>query len=219
MARAACSFFECALTSSMEIRPPGPVPWTCAISTPISRARRRVDGAAGTGSSVDVSVGVGAGGASSTTGATACGIGVGAGSTAGTGAGGASSATGAAAVSTARMGCPTAMVSPCWTRISVTVPSTEEGTSMTALSVSSSMTVWSSARRSPTSTRMRITSPLSMFSPKSGSANCTGIAWSKLTGKWDWVLLDRYLGLSWLGRRRRIRSVPRVPARSRLLGR
>ena len=205
----------------MEIRPPGPVPWTCAISTPISRARRRVDGAAGTGSSVDVSVGVGAGGASSTTGATACGIGVGAGSTAGTGAGGASSATGAAAaaVSTARMGCPTAMVSPCWTRISVTVPSTEEGTSMTALSVSSSMTVWSSARRSPTSTRMRITSPLSMFSPKSGSANCTGIAWSKLTGKWDWVLLDRYLGLSWLGRRRRIRSVPRVPARSRLLGR
>ena len=48
----------------MEIRPPGPVPWICAISTPISRARRRVDGAAGTGSSVDVSVGVGAGGAS-----------------------------------------------------------------------------------------------------------------------------------------------------------
>ena len=150
-ARAACSFFECALTSSIEILPPGPEPWTCAISTPISRARRRVDGAAGTGPSV----GAGAGGASSTTGTAACscGIGAGAGSSAGAGAGGASSTAGdvsstaeTSAASTSRMGCPTAMVSPCWTRISVTVPSMEEGTSMTALSVSSSITVWSSAR-------------------------------------------------------------------------
>ena len=35
------------------------MPWTCAISTPISRAKRRVDGAAGTGPSVEIGAGGG----------------------------------------------------------------------------------------------------------------------------------------------------------------
>ena len=35
------------LTSSCVMRPPGPVPGTCETSTPISRANRRTDGAAG----------------------------------------------------------------------------------------------------------------------------------------------------------------------------
>ena len=35
------------LTSSCVMRPPGPVPGTCVTSTPISRASRRTDGAAG----------------------------------------------------------------------------------------------------------------------------------------------------------------------------
>ena len=37
----------CSLTSSCEMRPPGPVPCTSLMSTPISRARRRTDGDAG----------------------------------------------------------------------------------------------------------------------------------------------------------------------------
>ena len=37
----------CSLTSSCEMRPPGPVPWTALMSTPISRARRRTAGDAG----------------------------------------------------------------------------------------------------------------------------------------------------------------------------
>ena len=34
-------------TSSCEMRPPGPDPGTCVMSTPISRASRRTEGAAG----------------------------------------------------------------------------------------------------------------------------------------------------------------------------
>ena len=40
--------FENFLTSSMEIRPPEPEPWTWAISMPISRANNRTEGAAAT---------------------------------------------------------------------------------------------------------------------------------------------------------------------------
>ncbi len=43
------TFFTWALTSSAEMRPPGPVPATWLTSTPSSRATRRTDGAAGAG--------------------------------------------------------------------------------------------------------------------------------------------------------------------------
>ena len=89
---------------------------------------------------------------------------------------GAAGGAAAADVSTLIMACPTATVSPCCTRISVTVPLIEEGTSITALSVSSSMTGWSSTSVSPTATSTLTTSPFSIFSPKSGSANSIGIA-------------------------------------------
>ena len=45
------SRLACALTSSIEIRPPGPLPGTSLMSTPSSRAMRRTDGAAGAGGS------------------------------------------------------------------------------------------------------------------------------------------------------------------------
>ena len=43
------SRLACALTSSIEMRPSGPLPATRSISTPSSRAMRRTDGAAGAG--------------------------------------------------------------------------------------------------------------------------------------------------------------------------
>ena len=78
--------------------------------------------------------------------------------------------------STVRMTWPTAAESPSATMISAMVPLTEEGTSMTALSVSSSMTGWSSTRESPTETRRLMTSPASTFSPRSGSLNSVAIS-------------------------------------------
>src|SRR5271169_817332 len=73
--------------------------------------------------------------------------------------------------STVKMTCPTFTFCPSLTRISLTVPLTEDGTSTTALSVSSSMTGWPSETLAPSETISRTRSPCSMFSPSSGSLN------------------------------------------------
>src|SRR5262249_34099584 len=73
--------------------------------------------------------------------------------------------------STVKMTCPTLSLSPSLTRISFTTPLTDEGTSMTALSVSSSMTGWPSFTSAPGAIIRRTKSPCSMFSPSSGSLN------------------------------------------------
>src|SRR5450755_742155 len=66
---------------------------------------------------------------------------------------------------------PTFTFSPSLTLMSLTVPVTEDGTSTTALSVSSSMTGWPSVTLAPSETINRTRSPWSMFSPSSGSLN------------------------------------------------
>src|SRR5882724_6290821 len=66
---------------------------------------------------------------------------------------------------------PTLIFEPSLTFISLTVPVTEEGTSMTALSVSSSITGWPSETLAPGEIISRTRSPWSMFSPNSGSLN------------------------------------------------
>src|SRR5206468_207596 len=75
------------------------------------------------------------------------------------------------APSTVKMTWPTLILSPSLTRISCTVPLTDEGTSTTALSVSSSMTDWPALTAAPGATIRRTRSPCSMFSPNSGSLN------------------------------------------------
>jgi len=82
---------------------------------------------------------------------------------------------GRAPFSTVKMTCPTLSLSPSLTRISPTVPVTDEGTSTTALSVSSSMTGWPSVTLAPGLISRRTRSPLSMFSPSSGSLNSVAI--------------------------------------------
>ena len=67
--------------------------------------------------------------------------------------------------------CPTLTFSPSLTRTSFTTPLTEEGTSTTALSVSSSITGWPSDTFAPGEIIRRTRSPWSMFSPSSGSLN------------------------------------------------
>ena len=71
--------------------------------------------------------------------------------------------------STLRIAWPTLTLSPALTLISLTVPATDDGTSIVALSVSSSRTGWSLASVSPALTSTRRTSPAAMFSPSSGS--------------------------------------------------
>ena len=81
--------------------------------------------------------------------------------------------------STVRMVCPTLIFCPGFTWTSLTTPAIDEGTSIVALSVSSSMTAWSLAIVSPGLTSTRTTSPAAMFSPSSGSfksvMKCDGI--------------------------------------------
>jgi hypothetical protein len=77
--------------------------------------------------------------------------------------------------STVKMTWPTRSLSPSLTRTSPIVPVTDEGTSTTALSVSSSITVSPSAIAAPGLTSKRTRSPLSMFSPSSGSLNSVAI--------------------------------------------
>src|SRR6185503_10989945 len=185
----------CSLTSSCVIRPLGPAPSTSLILTPISRASRLTAGDAGAarpsglgadGAGVDSAVcraGIG-----TTRGelgaATGCDAAAGAGSGAGAGlaasAGAAAAAAGADAgapspfpegASTVSTTAPTLTLSPFLTRISLTTPATEDGTSIVALSVSSSSTGCSRAIVSPTFTSTLVTSPVATFSPSSGTLN------------------------------------------------
>src|SRR6266849_1082429 len=73
--------------------------------------------------------------------------------------------------STVKMTCPTLIFWPSLTRISFTVPVTEDGTSTTALSVSSSITGWPSITLAPGEIIRRTSSPWSLFSPSSGNLN------------------------------------------------
>src|SRR5579862_6755271 len=66
---------------------------------------------------------------------------------------------------------PTLILSHSLTRISFTVPLTDEGTSTTALSVSSSMTACPPLSPAPGATFSRTKSPCSIFSPSAGSLN------------------------------------------------
>src|SRR5208282_6431077 len=70
--------------------------------------------------------------------------------------------------------CPTFIFSPSFTFTSLTTPVTDDGTSTTALSVSSSMTGWPSETFVPGATIKRTRSPCEMFSPSSGSLNSLG---------------------------------------------
>ena len=164
-------------TSSCVMRPPGPVPGTCVTSTPISRASRRTDGAAGADVTCDwrdrrrraaaprrcgrplamfVTDARGLSGACGASGCLRC-----------LGCCGCfrcrvplrcfgASGFGASALvapvapeaplrtrgtfSSVRTACPGLTLSPALTLISVTLPATSEGTSIVALSVSSSST-------------------------------------------------------------------------------
>ena len=67
--------------------------------------------------------------------------------------------------------CPTCTVSPFLTSTSATRPPGAQGTSITALSVSTSSSDWPGASTSPADTNTLTTSPDAMFSPKSGRLN------------------------------------------------
>ena len=73
--------------------------------------------------------------------------------------------------SSVKMTCPTLIFSPSLTFTSLTTPLTEDGTSTTALSVSSSITGWPSETFVPGAIIRRTRSPCEMFSPSSGSLN------------------------------------------------
>src|SRR6185503_12441418 len=77
----------------------------------------------------------------------------------------------AAASSTVKITAPTCTLSPFLTLISLTTPATDDGTSIVALSVSSSMTGCSILTVSPTLTSTLATSPEATFSPSSGTLN------------------------------------------------
>src|SRR5580698_1113675 len=76
-----------------------------------------------------------------------------------------------APLSTVKITWPTLTFCPSLTRISFIVPVTDEGTSTTALSVSSSITGWPSVMVEPGEIIRRTSSPWSMFSPSSGNLN------------------------------------------------
>src|SRR5229473_6432997 len=80
----------------------------------------------------------------------------------------------APSLSTLKIVWPTFTLSPALTFTSATRPATDEGTSIVALSVSSSRTDCSFATVSPGLTRTRSTSPLVTFSPSSGSLKSVG---------------------------------------------
>ena len=135
-AAGACSSrLAVALTSSRRIRPPGPVPDTASMSTPISRARRRTAGVAGIGRALDRSPAAGAAGVAGCGGVAGC---SGGGGCSGADAAPESGPAGGAAGSRLAIVSPTLMVSPAFTWIAATTPASGAGTSITALSVSNS---------------------------------------------------------------------------------
>ena len=136
------------------MRPLGPVPLTCAIVTPNSRANLRTDGLAWLAPSIErtgsartgVTAGIAAGG----------GVGVdatGAGATGDTCAAGAAEGAGADALASLASNKsttpPSEILSPTLTLTSFTTPACEDGTSMVALSDSSVIRDCSFSTRSP----------------------------------------------------------------------
>ncbi len=86
--------------------------------------------------------------------------------------------------SSVKITCPTLIFSPSLTLMSLTMPLTDDGTSTTALSVSSSMTGWPSETLVPGAIIRRTRSPWEMFSPSSGSLNSLGPVGS-CNGSWS----------------------------------
>jgi hypothetical protein len=174
------------------MRPAGPLPATALMSTPISRARRRTAGEAAAGISSTRGARARSGGGArrlagcrggiDTTLASAFGSGLG--SALGSGwlpraapwpaaarGGLAGTVPAAPPSSTVKITAPTCTLSPFLTLISLTTPATDDGTSIVALSVSSSMTGCSFLTVSPTLTSTLATSPEATFSPSSGTLN------------------------------------------------
>ena len=169
--------FANSLTSSCVMRPPGPVPVTWLTSTPISRARRRTEGAAGAAVTTDAMVGVAAvaAGAAGRPAAISTPVGRSAGAADAAGASGAGAGAGTLALvapvapfSITRTIWPGFSLSPALTFTSFTVPATSDGTSIVALSVSSSTMGWSTLMVSPTLTSTLRTSPWATPSPRFG---------------------------------------------------
>ncbi len=127
----------------------------------------------------------------------------------------ASPASGAAApapFSTVKITWPTLTFCPSLTRISFTVPLTDEGTSTTALSVSSSMTGWPSVTVAPGEIIRRTRSPWSMFSPSSGSLNSVKTCSSSSAPR-GWLTISRSHGLRrglYSGTAMRLPDVPAI---------
>ena len=155
-----------ALTSSGRMRPRVPLPDTWRRSTPSSRATLRAEGPAGIGSDCTG----GAPGAGSMVAGLAAGTGSSAvDSAAGTAAAGVSSPSVSGSIVSSV--CPTLIVSPGLTWILRIFPGWGQGSSKTALSVSSSRIPWLPSICWPSLTSNETTSAESTFSPNSGSLN------------------------------------------------
>ena len=172
-------------TSSRVMRPPGPVPTNDSTSIPWSLTRRRTTGdnnllddvarsveGAGAGAAEGVGAGAGAGAAGAAgagAGAETAGAGAGVGVGAGAGAAGAGAVVGALpAAPTTAITVPTGTVSPSLALISVTVPATGDGTSVSTLSVETSNNGSSAATVSPTFLNHRVIVPSVTVSPSCG---------------------------------------------------
>jgi len=154
-----------ARTSASRMRPPGPLPRTARMSTPSSRASRRVAGVAATGPPA---------GAVSRTGEGAAGA-VGAGG-AGAGRAGALAGTGAPLSEKVTSTAPTFTVCPGVTWIFSTRPPIGDGISTCALSVSTSSRGASSRMTSPSRTSTATISASVRPSPRSGRVNWRDIS-------------------------------------------
>src|SRR5580700_3541683 len=102
------------------------------------------------------------------------------------GAGSAGSILAFAVFSNVKITCPTLILSPCFTGIACTVPVTDDGTSTTALSVSSSITGCPSVTLDPGEIMSLTSSPCVMFSPSSGNLN----SFTEIFLPEFWQLLD-----------------------------
>ena len=166
-----------AVTSSLRMRPLGPLAVTLVRSTPSSRANWRTDGLAcallSNWRSTDWEVrgaGTGAG-----RGAGACGVGAGGGVGAlGAAAGASAAGASAAVVSSSAMTVPSETRSPRPTRSSLTIPACGAGTSIVAFSDSRVTSGASASTASPTLTHSSMTG-MREKSPMSGTL--TSIVW------------------------------------------
>ncbi len=182
-----------ATTSLRVMRPPSPVPRTCAGSSPCSAIMRRtsgdvtgppVSGAPDDGTfGADGVLPAGATGAQAGAGFASATFGSGAGAAAvGCGAGGGDGAANAADAAAAfpeseitASRAPTSTVSPSATRISETTPAVGAGTSESTLSVDTSNSGSSAATGSPTCLNQRVIVPSVTVSPSCGIVTSTNL--------------------------------------------